>query len=75
MNQNIVATNSESVKSKTVLAQLISNLQIADLTEGQLRSSVTVSAIEDTEVIKIIVSNENPEYSAKIANEKGKVIS
>ena len=75
MNQKLVATESEIVKSKTVLAQVISNLQIADLTEGQLRSSVTVSAIEDTEVIKIIVSNENPEYAAKIANEIGKVFS
>lgn len=75
MNQKLVATYSEIVKSKTVLAQVISNLQIADLTEGQLRSSVTVSAVEDTEVIKIIVSNENPEYAAKIANEIGKVFS
>ena len=75
MNQKLVSTYSEIVKSKTVLAQVISNLQIADLTEEQLRKSVTVSAVEDTEVIKIIVSNQNPEYAAKIANEIGKVFS
>lgn len=75
MNQKLVSTYSEIVKSKTVLAQVISNLQIADLTEDQLRKSVTVSAVEDTEVIKIIVSNQNPEYAAKIANEIGKVFS
>lgn len=75
MNQKLVSTYSEIVKSKTVLAQVISNLHIADLTEDQLRKSVTVSAVEDTEVIKIIVSNQNPEYAAKIANEIGKVFS
>lgn len=75
MNQKLVSTYSEIVKSKTVLTQVISNLQIADLTEDQLRKSVTVSAVEDTEVIKIIVSNQNPEYAAKIANEIGKVFS
>lgn len=75
MNQKLVGTYSEVVKSKTVLSQVISNLQIANLTESELRSNVTVTAIEDTEVIKIIVSNENPEYAAKIANEIGKVFS
>ena len=75
MNQKVVSTYSEIVKSKTVLTQVISNLQIANLTEDQLRKSVTVSAVEDTEVIKIIVSNENSEYAAKIANEIGKVFS
>ena len=75
MNQKLVTTYSEIVRSKTVLSQVISNLQIANLTESQLRSNVTVTAIEDTEVIKIMVSNENPEYAAKIANEIGKVFS
>ncbi len=75
MNQKLVSTYSEIVRSKTVLSQVISNLQIANLTESQLRSNVTVTAIEDTEVIKIMVSNENPEYAAKIANEIGKVFS
>ena len=75
MNQKLVGTYSEVVKSKTVLSQVISNLQIANLTESELRNNVTVTAIEDTEVIKIIVSNENPEYAAKIANEIGKVFS
>ena len=73
MNQKLVTTYSEIVRSKTVLSQVISNLQIANLTESQLRSNVTVTAIEDTEVIKIMVSNENPEYAAKIANEIAEV--
>ncbi len=75
MNQKLVSTYSEIVKSKNILSQVIENLQIANLTQADLRSNVTVEAIEDTEVIKIIVSNENPEYAAKIANEIGRVFS
>ena len=47
MNQKLVTTYSEIVRSKTVLSQVISNLQIANLTESQLRSNVTVTAIEN----------------------------
>lgn len=75
LNQKLVSTYSEIVKSKSVLRKVISNLQIADLTENELKSNVTVTAIEDTEVIKITVQNENSEYAAKIANEIGNVFS
>lgn len=75
MNQKLISTYSEILKSKSVLSQVISNLEIANLTEGELRSNVTVTAIKDTEVIKITVSNENSEYAKRIANEIGKVFS
>lgn len=75
MNQKLVSTYSEIAKSKSVLGKVISNLGIANLTEEQLRSNVKVTAIEDTEVIKITVSNENAKYAALIANEIGEVFS
>lgn len=75
MNQKLVSTYSEIIRSKNVLGQVIENLEIANLTQAELRKSVTVEAIEDTEVIRIIVSTEEPEYSARIANEIGKVFS
>lgn len=75
LNQKLVSTYSEIVKRKSVLRPVISNLQIANLTEDELKANVTVTAKEDTEVIEITVSNENPEYAAKIANEIGAVFS
>ena len=75
MNQKLVSTYSEIIRSKNVLGQVIENLEIANLTQAELRKSVTVEAIEDTEVIRITVSTEEPEYSARIANEIGKVFS
>lgn len=74
LNSKLVSTYSEIVKSKKVLRQVISNLQI-DVEEESLRRNVTVSSVEDTELIEITVTNENATYAAKIANEIAKVFS
>lgn len=68
VNSKLVATYSEIVKSKNILRQVISNLNI-DIDEKALRSKVNVSAVKDTELIEITVKNENAVYAAKIANE------
>lgn len=74
LNSKLVSTYSELVKSSKVLRQVISNLNI-DVNEDELRKNVTVKSVEDTEVIKITVTNENAAYSAKIANEIAKIFS
>ena len=72
LNSKLVSTYSVLVRSKDVLSQVISNLGI-DISWENLRNNVTVSAVEDTEVIEISVTTENPTYSADIANEIAKV--
>ena len=72
VNSKLVSTYSEIVKSKNIIRQVISNLGIK-LDEDELRRNVTVSSVKDTELIEITVTNENPSYSAKIANEIAKV--
>ena len=74
LNSKLVSTYSELVKSSKVLRQVISNLGI-DVNEEELRKNVSVKSVEDTEVIKITVTNENAAYSAKIANEIAKIFS
>lgn len=69
LNQKLVSTYSEIVRNKTVLRQVMSNLKISGLEENALRKNVTVSSVKDTELIKITVANENPNYAAQIANE------
>ena len=69
LNQKLVSTYSEVVKSKTVIREVMKNLKIDDLDEEALRKEVTVTSVKDTEVIQISVTNENPDYAAKIANE------
>lgn len=56
-----VPTYMEIVKSKTVINDVT---QALNLKVG----SIEVSQIEDTEMVKIIVTDSNPEYAAKIAN-------
>lgn len=74
LNSKLVSTYSVLVKSSKVLRQVISNLGI-DVNEETLRKNITVKAEEDTEVIRITVTNENAAYSAKIANEIAKIFS
>lgn len=72
LNSNLVSTYSELVKSKNVLRQVISNLNI-NISEENLRNNVSVTSVKDTELIEITVTTQNPEYSSKIANEIAKV--
>lgn len=72
VNSKLVSTYSEIVKSKNIMRQVISNLGIK-IDEDELRKNVTVSSVKDTELIEITVTNENPSYSAKLANEIAKV--
>ncbi|MCI8412255.1 MAG: hypothetical protein HFJ40_07540 [Clostridia bacterium] len=72
VNSKLVSTYSELVKSKNVLRQVISNLNI-EVNESSLRNNVKVSSVKDTELIEITVTNENPTYASKIANEIAKV--
>ncbi len=74
LNSKLVSTYSELVRSSKVLRQVISNLNI-DVNEEELRKNITVKSVEDTEVIRITVTNENAAYSAKIANEIAKIFS
>lgn len=74
LNSKLVSTYSVLVRSKDVLGQVISNLGI-DISWESLKNNVTVSAVEDTEVIEISVTNGNPQYAADIANEIANVFS
>lgn len=74
LNAKLVPTYSELVKSKNVLREVISNLNINE-DENSLKKDISVTSVKDTEVIKITVSHENALYAAKIANEIAKVFS
>ncbi len=72
LNSKLVSTYSVIVRSKDVLGQVISNLGM-DISWESLRNNVTVSSVEDTEVIEISVTNGSPQYAADIANEIAEV--
>ena len=68
VNSKLVSTYSELIKSKNVLKEVSLNLEI-EIDEDKLKDSISVSAVENTELIEITVKNENPTYAAQIANE------
>ena len=74
LNNNLVATYSELIKSKTVLREVINNLGI-DISEGALKSHVSVSAVKSTQLIQINVVDKDPNQAKIIANEVASVFS
>lgn len=74
VNQNLVSTYSEIVKSKRVLSQVINNLKL-DYSYGALSNNIEVSSVTGTQIIKITVTDENSKTAMKVANEIAKVFS
>lgn len=67
INNNLVDTYAEIVKSRRVLVKVIENLNL-DYTYETLSSNISVSSVNDTEVIKITVIDSDPVKAKNIAN-------
>lgn len=74
LNQNLVSTYREIIKSKRILNQVINNLDLSISTD-ELEKNISVTSEKDTEVIKISVNNSNPTDAKDIANEIERVFS
>ena len=72
LNQKLVTTYTEIVKSELVLEQVIKNEKLSYNAE-ELSKKVSVEAIQDTEILKISVQDKNPKEASKIANSIAKV--
>lgn len=72
LNKNLVSTYSELIKSKTILREVINNLNI-NKSEASLKNNITVSAVEDTDLIKIRVTDADPEIARQVAAETADV--
>lgn len=67
LNQKLVSTYGEIMKSRTVAKQVIDRLGLK-VSEEELIDSISVQAKKDTELLEISVSFSNPETAANIAN-------
>ena len=72
LNQKLVATYRQIIKSKLVLNQVIENMKL-DYSMNEMYNKVTVDALEDTEIIKVSVIDKDPKLSSDIANEIARV--
>ena len=67
MAKNLVDTYAEIVKSRRVLDQVIDELKL-DISYEKLYSKITVTALNNTEIIKIAVSDRDAIKAKNIAN-------
>ena len=74
LNSKLVSTYSEIVRSDAVVGTVIKNLELS-IKDNELKKQVSVSAVEDADIIRITVTNEDADEAAKIANEIAKVFS
>lgn len=72
LNKNLVATYREIIKSRRILSNVISNLNL-DITEKELSNKVSVTSSNDTELIVISVVDKDSKLARDIANEIAKV--
>lgn len=68
LNKNLVGTYSEIIKSRKVLNEVISNLGLSYSTVD-LSENISVTAVENTEIIRITVADADNKQASKIANE------
>ena len=64
----MVSTYSIIIKSDTVLQRVIDNLGL-NLTYAQLNKRVTVAAVDDTQVMKITVQSDSPEWARQVCEQ------
>lgn len=64
----LVSTYSIIIKSDTVLQQVINNLGLA-LTYNELHDRVAVTAVDDTQVMKVTVQSDNPEWARQVCEQ------
>ena len=67
INEKLVATYSQIIKSRRVLEQVINNLKL-EITPKELAEDINVTAVTDTSIIKVSVSNKDNKKAVMIAN-------
>ena len=72
LNQKLVSTYSEIVKSRKIASQVIKDLGI-NYQPTELNKMISVNSKKETEMLQITVLNENPQTAADIANKVSEV--
>lgn len=73
INQRLVSTYSQIIKSRRVLDQVKSNLELEKLSVNDLANKIGVTGVDDTSIIKVSVSDKNNKMAMNIANEVASV--
>ncbi len=72
LSKTLVDTYSIIIKSNRVLSKVITNLQL-DYNEEELKKKITVTSVDNTEIIKITATDTNNVLAKDIANQVAEV--
>lgn len=72
LNQKLVATYGELIKTRTVAEKVIDNLDLP-YSYNSLRGKLSVRLVQNTEIISISVNDNDPVMASEIANETATV--
>ncbi|WP_455537638.1 YveK family protein [Terrisporobacter sp.] len=72
--QKLAVTYGEIIKSRSVITSTIKKLNL-DMTYEELEHAISVTNVQDTQIIQISVKNNNPQLAAKICNTIPKIFS
>ena len=70
LNEKLIATYKEIIKSRNILEKVINNLKL-DMTTQELARTISVEQVSTSSMIKITVANEDPETAKSIAETIG----
>ncbi len=70
LNEKLIATYKEIIKSRNILEKVITKLEL-DCTTSSLAKSINVEQVSTSSMIKITVSNNDPELAQKITETIG----
>lgn len=74
LNEKLVSTYSELAKSSGVIGKVINNLNL-NISEDEIKKNISISEVDNTEILKVSVANTNGKVAASIANELATVFS
>lgn len=76
LSQKLVNTYGGIIKTNAILEPVLDNLGLGlEMTADELSENITVSPVDDTELIEIKVHNRNSQIASDISNEIGRVFS
>lgn len=74
LNEKLIATYKEIIKSRNILEKVIAKLNL-EYTTNELAKNISVQQVSTSSMIKITVSDNDPELAQKIANTIGEEFS
>lgn len=75
VNDKLLTTSTEIIKSDIVLKEVVDSLNIENLSVDNIKSSISVQNIRDTDIIEITVKNKDASIASKVANKIAEVFS